>query len=69
MEDLDQNIYLKNLFVYVVVNEEEVFNFLFLGDINRMIVEVSIKSSREFLFQIFIYFILRIQNLFYLGFY
>lgn len=51
MEDLDQNIYLKNLFVYVVVNEEEVFNFLFLGDINRMIVEVSI--SKEYVLYIF----------------
>lgn len=51
MEDLDQNIYLKNLFVYVVVNEEEVFNFLFLGDINRMIVEVSI--SKEYVLFIF----------------
>lgn len=50
MEDLDQNIYLKNLFVYVVVNEEEVFNFLFLGDINRMIVEVSIISIEYVLF-------------------
>lgn len=50
MEDLDQNIYLKNLFVYVVVNEEEVFNFLFLGDINRMIVEVSIISKEYVLF-------------------
>lgn len=52
MEDLDQNIYLKNLFVYVVVNEEEVFNFLFLGDINRMIVEVS-KISIEYVLFIF----------------
>lgn len=50
MEDLDQNIYLKNLFVYVVVNEEEVFNFLFLGDINRMIVEVSIISIEYVLY-------------------
>lgn len=56
MEDLDQNIYLKNLFVYVVVNEEEVFNFLFLGDINRMIVEVSISIEYVlfiFYFQVF----------------
>lgn len=58
MEDLDQNIYLKNLFVYVVVNEEEVFNFLFLGDINRMIVEVSIISIEYVLYL----FILKIFN-------
>lgn len=62
MEDSDQNIHLKNLSVHAAANEEEALNLLFLGDTNRMIAEVSTTSNREFLFQTFTHFILRISN-------
>lgn len=41
LEDTEQNIHLKNLSVLQSNTEEEALNFLFLGDTNRMIAEVS----------------------------
>ena len=41
MEDPEQNIHLKNLSLLQSNNEKDALDLLFLGEINRMIAEVS----------------------------
>lgn len=49
MEDLDENIHLKNLSVQNATTEEEALNLLFIGDTNKMIAETPSNpaSSRS----------------------
>uniref|UniRef100_A0A8C4NJK3 Kinesin-like protein n=1 Tax=Eptatretus burgeri TaxID=7764 RepID=A0A8C4NJK3_EPTBU len=45
MEDMEQNIHLKNLSLHQASNEEEALNLLFLGDTNRMVAETPMNQA------------------------
>lgn len=45
MEDVDQNIHLKNLSIHTVSSREEALDLLFQGDFNRVVAAVSTSNE------------------------
>jgi len=47
MEDVDQNIHLRNLSIHTVSSREEALDLLFQGDFNRVVAAVSTSNKHN----------------------